>query len=141
MRPATVDPGDGSLQRETIVELFRQPTVAQLKGELNGPPQETIGITRRAHRRGRLRSVVIAPTLKRPRKRDSMPEETIATARQEPMTPMEETVRDELAARQHVEQVSAGRSMARQHAEARSARQITAIATEAAALLLAPVPE
>jgi hypothetical protein len=88
-----------------------------------------------------LRSVVIAPTLKRPRKRDSMPEETIATARQEPMTPMEETARDELAARQHVEQVSAGRSMARQHAEARSARQITAIATEAAALLLAPVPE
>jgi hypothetical protein len=88
-----------------------------------------------------LRSVVIAPTLKRPRTRDSMPEETIATARQEPMTPMEETVRDELAARQHVEQVSAGRSMARQHAEARSARQITAIATEAAALLLAPVPE
>ena len=88
-----------------------------------------------------LRSVAIAPTLKRPRKRDSMPEETIATARQEPMTPMEETVRDELAARQHVEQVSAGRSMARQYAEARSARQITAIATEAAALLLAPVPE
>jgi hypothetical protein len=40
-------------QRATVVELFRQPTVAQLKGELNDPPQEAIDITRRAHRRGR----------------------------------------------------------------------------------------
>jgi hypothetical protein len=87
-----------------------------------------------------LRSVAIAPTLKRHRRRPSWPEATTATMRPEP-TPTEKTVRDELAARQHVEHVSAGRSMARQYAEARSARQITAIATEAAALLLAPVPE
>jgi hypothetical protein len=88
-----------------------------------------------------LGSVAIAPTLKRHLRRPSWPEATTAAMRPEPVTPTEKTVRDELAARQHVEQVSAGRSMARQYAEARSARQITAIATEAAALLLAPVPE
>jgi hypothetical protein len=87
-----------------------------------------------------LRSVAIAPTLKRHLRRPSWPEATAAMG-PEPVTPTEKTVRDELAARQHVEQVSAGRSMARQYAEARSARQITAIATEAAALLLAPAPE
>jgi hypothetical protein len=88
-----------------------------------------------------LRSVAIAPTLKRHRKRDSMPEETIATARQEPMTPMEETVQDLLAGREQVEEMNAHQINARRDAEAKSARQITAIATEAAALLLGPVPE
>jgi len=85
-----------------------------------------------------LRSVAIATTLKRHRKRDSMPEETIATARQEPMTPMEETVQDLLAGRKQVEEMNASQINARQDAEAESARQITAIATEAAALLLRP---
>jgi uncharacterized Zn finger protein (UPF0148 family) len=88
-----------------------------------------------------LRSVAIAPTLKRHRKRDSMPEETIATARQEPMTPMVETVQDLLAGRKQVEEMNARQINARQDAEAESARQIMAIATEAAALLLGPVPE
>lgn len=88
-----------------------------------------------------LQSVAIAPTLKRHRKRPSWPEATTATMRPEPMTPMEATVRGELAARKHVEQVNAGRTIARQYAEARSARQITEIAVEAAQLLLAPAPE
>jgi hypothetical protein len=88
-----------------------------------------------------LRSVAIAPTLKRHRKRGSMPEETIATARQEPMTLMEETVQDLLAGRKQVEKTNARQINARQDADAESARQITAIATEAAALLLRPVPE
>jgi hypothetical protein len=57
------------------------------------------------------------------------------------MTPMEETVQDLLAGRKQVEEMNARQINARQDAEAESARQIMAIATEAAALLLAPAPE
>jgi hypothetical protein len=84
-----------------------------------------------------LRSVAIAPTLKRHRKRHSMPEAATATTRPVATTPAEETVRDVLADRRQVEEVNARRTIARQYAELRSARQITAIAAEAAQLLLA----
>jgi hypothetical protein len=78
-----------------------------------------------------LRSVAIAPTLKR----HSMPEAATATTRPEATTPAEETVRDVLADRRQVEEVNARRTIARQYAELRSARQIRAIAAEAAQLL------
>jgi hypothetical protein len=54
---------------------------------------------------------------------------------------MEQTVRDVLVERERADEVNAGRTIARQYAEARWARQIKAIAAEAAELLLAPAPE
>src|SRR5262245_84184 len=89
------------------------------------PPRETL------HKE--LRSVASAPTLKRHRKRDySMSEETTATARPEVTTPVAQTVRDVLAERERVDKVNASRTIASQYAEARWARQIKAIAAEAA---------
>jgi hypothetical protein len=97
------------------------------------PPRETL--------QDELRSVAIAPTPKRPRRRRSGQEASTASTRPETFTPVEETVRDVLADRRQVEEVNARQTIARQHAELRSARQITAIAAEAAELLLAPAPE
>jgi hypothetical protein len=70
-----------------------------------------------------------------------MPEAATATTRPEATTPIEQTVRDVLVERERVDKVNAGRTIARQYAEARWARQIKAIAAEAAELLLAPAPE
>jgi hypothetical protein len=46
-----------------------------------------------------------------------------------------------LADREHVDDVNTRQAIAHADAELRSARQITEIAAEAAALLLGPVPE
>ena len=54
---------------------------------------------------------------------------------------MEETVRDVLATRKHVDDVNVRQAIARQDAELKSARQIAAIAAEVAELLLAPAPD
>jgi hypothetical protein len=94
------------------------------------PPRETL--------QDELNSVAITPTLKRHRKLRSR---LTATKRPETTTPEEETVRGVLATRKHVEDVNARQAIARQNAELRSSRQITAIAAEAAELLLAPAPE
>jgi hypothetical protein len=94
------------------------------------PPRETL--------QEELSSVAIAPTLKPHRKRRS---KLTATKRPKATTPAEETVRDVLATRKHLDNVNARQAIARQDDELRSARQITAIAAEAAELLLAPAPE
>jgi hypothetical protein len=80
-----------------------------------------------------LRSVAITPTLKRHRKCWSRP--ATATTRSEVTTRAEETARDVLTARQQVDEINARQTIARWDAELRSARQITAIAAEAAELL------
>jgi hypothetical protein len=61
--------------------------------------------------------------------------------KREATTPVEERVRHVLAVRKHVEEVNARQAIAYQYAELRSARQITAIAAEAAELLLTPTPD
>jgi hypothetical protein len=88
------------------------------------PPRETL--------QDELKSVAIAPTLNSHRKHKMKREAT---------TPVEETVRHVLAVRKHVEEVNARQTIAHQYAELRSARQITAIAAEAAELLLTPAPD
>jgi len=88
------------------------------------PPRETL--------QDELKSVAIAPTLNSHRKRKMKREAT---------TPVEETVRYVLATRKHVNDVNTHHAIARQDAELRSARQIKAIAAEAAELLLAPAPD
>jgi hypothetical protein len=92
------------------------------------PPRETLQEERS--------SVAIASTLKRHRKCRSRP-----TASKEATTPVEETVRDVLATRKHVDDVNVRQAIARQDAELKSARQIAAIAAEVAELLLAPAPD
>jgi hypothetical protein len=102
-------------------------------GRHSKPPQPP-----RATLQDELNSVAITPTLKRHRKLRSRP---TATKRPEATTPEEETARSVLATRNYIEDVNARQAITRHDAELRSARQITAIAAEAAELILAPAPE
>jgi hypothetical protein len=112
-------------------QLLAPPSIAKVKHATRS----------RRQLRGQVAMAQLAHDAERDRKRHLMPVATTPSTRPEAMTPVDETVRYVLADREHVDDVNTHQAIAHADAELRSARQITEIAAEAAALLLGPVPE